>query len=124
MEAFPAGGCRVGEEFSEPLLFSVGRGDDPDFLILADRLQFLLNPVEHTGETLHAFHRERGRGVEARRGDCGEGHGGQPMHPGEEILRVEQARRDTEPVVQPLCLLGHLVGLDDHPCRACWEQVG
>ena len=99
MEPLPAGGRRVGEEFSEPLLFSVGRSDHPDLLILADRLEFLLHPVEHPGESLHAFHGECGRGVEARRGDCGEGHGGQPVHPGEEILRVEEARRGTEPVV-------------------------
>ena len=46
------------------------------------------------------------------------------MHPGEEILRVEEARRDAEPIVQSLCLLGHLGRLDEHPDRPGREQVG
>ena len=119
-----AGGGALGKQFPQTFFLGRGGGHHPHFLIAADRLQFIPHPVEHPGEPLHAFDRQRGGGLQARLGDRGKRDGWKTIDPLEDILRIGKTGRPPEAFKGSPCLLDKLPRLHQRPPGGCRDEVG
>ena len=117
-------GRGAGEEFRQPPLLGLTRGDHPHLLITAHRLQFLANPIKDAGEPLHAFDGQRGRGLEARRGDGRECDRWVFIDAGEDIFRLAHTAHVGQPLLGPPGLLGQFAWLHERPPAAGRHDVG
>ena len=124
-------GRTLGQQLPEPLFLGIGRRDHPHLLILADRFQFLADPVEHAGEPLHTLDGQKRRRLQARRRHGGERHRGESVDLGEYVGWIRDRRRTDRPgggICQELmrsgCLLGNLAGLNQDPPRTARHDVG